>query len=186
MYLYISGTENSRLLLSRNHPSEVRYSPDIFWNMHCTLECRIPGLCEVQISVTPEPVRIRLPSAEISAEKSFLQTHSDNQKYQNDQPYEISIQFKISCMYHGKYIPGTCSLCFTVYTAIAHKYDDCQDHVFRYTSLSAIRSGICTGFFFIFCRSVCIMHSLHRQDFQMRRQIHRRIFRKQQYIHTPQ
>ena len=69
--------------------------------------------------------------AEISAEKSFLQTHSDNQKYQNDQPYEISIQFKISCMYHGKYIPRTCSLCFTVYTAIAHKYDDYQDHIFQ-------------------------------------------------------
>lgn len=71
MYLYISGTGNSRLLLSRNHPSEVRYSPDIFWNMHCTLECRIPGLCEVQIPATPEPVRIQLPSGRNFCRKIF-------------------------------------------------------------------------------------------------------------------
>ena len=51
--------------------SEVRYSPDIFWNMHCTLECRIPGLCEVQMSVTPEPVRIQLPSGRNFCRKIF-------------------------------------------------------------------------------------------------------------------
>ena len=34
-------------------------------------------------------------------------------------------------MYHGKYIPRTCSLRFIVYTAITHKYDDCQNHIFQ-------------------------------------------------------
>lgn len=37
MYLYISGTGNSHLLLSRNHPSEVRYSPDIFCRNFCPM-----------------------------------------------------------------------------------------------------------------------------------------------------
>ena len=69
--------------------------------------------------------------AEEPAKESFLYTHASHQKEQDHKADPIASQTEVSCMDHGKYIPRTCSLRFIVYTAIAHKYDDCQNHIFQ-------------------------------------------------------
>ena len=64
----------------------------------------------------------------------------------------LTTQFKIACSYHGKYIPWTCSFCFSIYLQSTSTRFLSITTYFNSSSRFAHFSVIRYGFFFIFLK----------------------------------
>lgn len=68
--------------------------------------------------------------AEHPAEKSFLYTHSHQQRQQDHTTRHIPCQMRISRMEHGKHIPGAGSSQVGIYPCETQYGNGCQHHIF--------------------------------------------------------